>query len=257
MSFRAKKSLGQHFLHDPNMIQKIVDALQADPGDRIVEIGPGQGALTESLLETYDDVHAIEVDERSVTMLKDRFPALNIHQADVLEFNWEKVTADGKAVKVIGNLPYYITSPILFGILEVRAHLEEAVLMMQKEVAERLVAVPRTKAYGILSVQVQLMSEVEKLFDIPPQVFKPRPKVDSSLVRLRFHRPKLQCSDEHLKQVVRTAFNKRRKTLRNALKPVLGDYRPEEFDLGKRAEELKPDDYEMLTVHLEQNGILT
>lgn len=257
MSFKPKKSLGQHFLTDTNMIFKIADSVDAAPGDRVVEIGPGPGALTEVLAGRFDDLHAIEVDDRAIEILKDKLPGLQLHEQDVLKTEWKALSAGKEQTHVIGNLPYYITSPILFGLLAEREVLADAVLMMQKEVAARLAAEPRTKEYGILSVQTQLMSSVELLFDVPPQVFSPPPKVHSTVVRLRFDRPSLRCSDAHLKTVVRTAFNQRRKKLRNALKPVLGDYVPAQIDLHKRAEALTPGEYEMLTGELEQNGILT
>lgn len=257
MSFKPKKSLGQHFLKDPNMIEKIVNAVEAAKTDRIIEIGPGTGALTQLLLDRFEDVHAIELDERAAVHLKEEFPDLIIHQQDVLKVNWSELKSETGGTHVIGNLPYYITSPILFSLLSNRYLFEDALLMMQKEVAERLVAETRTKAYGILSVQTQLMSSVEILFDVSRHVFSPQPNVDSAMVRLTFDKGKLKCSEKHMKQVVRTAFNQRRKKMSNALKPLIQKYKPENFDLSRRAEELPPEEYEMLTVHLEQNGILT
>ena len=257
MSFKPKKSLGQHFLTDTNMIFKIADSVDAAPGDRVIEIGAGPGALTDILADRFEDLHAIEVDDRAIEILEEKLPGVQLHKQDVLKTDWEGLSIGKEKTHVIGNLPYYITSPILFGLLAAREVLADAVLMMQKEVAARLAAEIRTKDYGILSVQTQLMSSVELLFDVPPQVFSPPPNVHSTVVRLRFDRPALRCSDAHLKTVVRTAFNQRRKKLRNALKPVLGDYVPEHIDLHKRAEALKPAEYEMLTVELEQNGIVT
>lgn len=257
MPFKPKKSLGQHFLHDTNMIHKIVNMLDAQPADRIIEIGPGTGALTRVLSEKYKDLHAIEIDERSVEYLREQVPEATIHHMDIKKVDWEKLTEGRRPVHLIGNIPYNLTSPILFSVLSARSHLNDAMLMIQKEVGERLVAPTHTKVYGILSVQVQLMSRVEKLLDVPPDVFSPPPRVDSLVVRLTFDRSPLSCTDQHLKSVVRTAFNQRRKKIKNALEPLMGSFRPEQFDVHRRPEEIPPEEYEMLTVQLERNGILT
>lgn len=253
---KPKKSLGQHFLHDKNILAKIVDVISANSNDRVVEIGAGTGALTEMLISTYSDVQVFEIDERAVTVLEKKFPGLHIHQQDVLEAKWEALKPTDGNLFVVGNLPYYITSPILFSLLEERAFLEEAILMMQKEVAQRLVANTGTKDYGILSVQTQLMCTPKILFDVSPNSFTPPPGVQSSVIRLTFDKDSLRCTDENFKRVVRTAFNQRRKKLSNSLKPVLEDYRPEGFDFDARAERWEPDIYEKLTVHLEEAGKL-
>ncbi len=257
MPFKPKKSLGQHFLHDTNMIHKIVNIFEAQPVDRVIEIGPGTGALTRVLSKKYKDLHAIEIDERSVEYLREQVPEATIHQMDIKKVNWKELAEGQQSVHVIGNIPYNLTSPILFSILSARAHLDGAMLMIQKEVGERLVASTHTKTYGILSVQVQLMSRVEKLLDVPPEVFSPPPRVDSLVARLTFDRSPLSCTDQHLKSVVRTAFNQRRKKIKNALEPLMGSFKPADFDVHRRPEEIPPDEYEMLTVQLERNGILT
>jgi len=251
---RTKKSLGQHFLKDPNMIQKIVDSIPAQKGDRIVEIGPGAGAITGLILQAYDDVVAVEIDQRMVEHLSEEFPDLKIVNEDILKSDWSQFVNADKPVHVVGNLPYYITSQILFKVLEYRKHITSALLMMQKEVAERIVAEPRSKEYGILSVQTQLMSSPEILFDVPPDVFSPPPNVNSAVLKLTFDRPDLSCSDKNLKTVVRMAFNQRRKKLSNALKRLDTDLPENEFDFNLRAEALKPDMYEKLTARLEQLG---
>lgn len=258
MSIRPKKSLGQHFLADRNMIEKIAESVKAEPDDLIIEIGPGTGSLTEALIERFDRVTAVELDRRAIEVLESRFPGLTLVHADVLEVNWQKLTAGKRKTHVIGNLPYYITSQILFSLLDGRSFLSDAILMMQKEVAERIVAGIRTKDYGILSVQTQLMSTPEILFDVPREVFRPQPNVDSAMVRLVFDKSILQCSDKNLKKVVRTAFNQRRKKLSNALKPIIPkEELPEGFDFSKRAEAWEPIEYEKLTACLEKSGILT
>ncbi|WP_428236271.1 16S rRNA (adenine(1518)-N(6)/adenine(1519)-N(6))-dimethyltransferase RsmA [Gracilimonas sp.] len=257
MSFRTKKSLGQHFLTDNTIIFKIIDAITAGKGDRIIEIGPGTGALTKWLLSGCDDVHAIEIDQRAVEVLKEKFDDLRVHQNDILKVNWKEVIDPDKKNIVVGNLPYYITSPILFDLLEHRRLFTEATLMMQKEVAERLVADPSSKQYGILSVQTQLFCTPELLFDVSPQSFSPPPKVTSSVIKLTFDKEPLSVSDEKIKEVVRTAFNQRRKKLSNSLKPVLGDYQPDGFNFDDRADHWSPETYAKLAEHLEQSDNLS
>lgn len=249
---KTKKSLGQHFLKDGNMIAKIIDSIEAEPSDKIVEIGPGSGALTDRLVDRFSNVTVIEIDQRMTQLLQEKHPGLDIRNEDILKTDWSAVTSDDEPVHVIGNLPYYITSQILFGLLKNREKISSALLMMQKEVAERLVAVPHTKEYGILSVQTQLMSTPEILFDVPPQVFSPPPSVDSSVVRLTMDKPALACSDSHLKTVVRMAFNQRRKKLSNALKRLQADLPDSEFDFSLRAEAFTPQMFEKLTARLEE-----
>lgn len=254
MVFTAKKSLGQHFLTDKNIIRKIVNSIGGAGTDRIIEIGPGTGNMTGFLTEKFGDVHAIEIDKRAVELLERTVPAVKIHHKDILTVNWEELVAAAGNTYIVGNLPYYITSPILFNLLEHRNLFKEAVLMMQKEVAERLVAVPSTKQYGILSVQTQLMSTAELLFDVSPGCFSPPPKVMSSVIRLIFDKPPLPCSDNMLKTVVRTAFNQRRKKLSNSLSSVLNGTIPEGFDFSRRAEEWPPKVYANLAEILERTA---
>lgn len=253
MSFRTKKSLGQHFLTDNNIITKILQSVHAKDGDRVIEIGPGTGALTRWLIQDHKDVHAIEVDQRAVAILQEELEGLSIHQKDVLKIDWRELISQSGETHVIGNLPYYITSPILFSLLESREFFSEAILMMQKEVAKRLIASPSTKDYGILSVQTQLMTTPELLFDVSPNSFSPPPKVMSSVIRLTFNKPKLPSSDKTLKKVVRTAFNQRRKKLSNSLKPVLGGFFPDGFNYDERAENWSPDRYADLAHLLEKS----
>ena len=249
MSIRPKKSLGQNFLRDPNTIRKIAASVGAPKGAAVVEIGPGTGALTEELLRHYPDLTAVEVDERAVEHLRETLPALDVRHGDVLETEWAALAEEkGEKLWVVGNLPYYITSPILFSLLDARRHLRRAVVMMQKEVAERLVAVPRTKAYGILSVQTQLLARPTLLFEVSRHVFHPVPKVTSAVVALDFDAPDRRPSSvdvERLRRTVRTAFNQRRKTLRNSLKPITSStgYDVPEALAGRRPEALAPDEF--------------
>jgi 16S rRNA (adenine1518-N6/adenine1519-N6)-dimethyltransferase len=220
---RPKKQLGQHFLNDPNIARKIADSLQyASDSSTIVEIGPGSGFLTQFLLEYPSRLLLIETDRESVDYLNERFPLLkeNIFHRDVLKVNLSDFS--DRPISVIGNMPYNISGPLLFMTLDQREMITEWVGMLQKEVAERIVAKPSTKAYGIPSVLLQAYFDIELLFNVPPSVFIPPPKVNSAVVRLI---PKKSgfpaCDYQKLKALVKTAFNQRRKTMRNSLKSVL------------------------------------
>ena len=252
--FRPIKRLGQHFLTDPNVARKIVDALRAPENARVVEIGAGTGALTDLLSARFCDLIAIEVDERAVNVLKERVGGVDIRQMDALAIDWATLVRGEDQLFVIGNLPYYITSQILFSLLECRVHIGEAVLMMQLEVAQRLVAVPRTKAYGILSVILQNYAGVEVLFRVSRNVFRPKPDVTSAVVRIVFREAGDREPNPRLfREVVRSAFNQRRKTLRNSLGSLLEE-RGCELPAGwgaRRAEELTPEEFVALTNSLE------
>lgn len=256
MQVTPKKSLGQHFLTDANIIRKIVDAVVVPDGGRVMEIGPGTGAVTRLLYERYPDLEVIEIDSRAAEFLRKAYPELTIHEQDVLKTDWSGLSGGQRPISVVGNLPYYITSPILFSVIDRRELFTSAVFMMQKEVAERLIASPRTKEYGILSVQTQLWSTPEYLFSVSRHVFNPKPNVESAVVRLTFNTPDPGVDAAKIKTVVRTAFNQRRKTLSNALKPILSDRLPDAGDraafadthrLQRRAEELTPPEFAELT----------
>ncbi|MBO6575378.1 MAG: ribosomal RNA small subunit methyltransferase A [Rhodothermales bacterium] len=245
---RPVKRLGQNFLRDPNTCRRIVAAL---PGDGpIVEIGPGTGALTGMLMGTDPCMTAIEVDERAVSLLRQELPGLHVRHEDVLKTDWAALASErGAPLHVIGNLPYYITTPILFSLLDApRGSVRWAVVMMQKEVARRIVAEAGNKVYGILSVILQKLTRPELLFDVSRNVFHPKPDVTSSVVRFSFDVPELEVDPSFFRTVVRTAFNQRRKTLRNSLSG-LSRVVPEEF-AGLRAEALSPDDFVTLTRYL-------
>ncbi len=252
-----KKSLGQNFLKDPNTARKIVAALQAPEEGPVIEIGPGTGALTGLLLDRFASLTALEIDTRAVEHLKATYPGLDVRQADVLKVDWAALAQEkGGALYVIGNLPYYITSPILFGLLDHSPHLHEAVLMMQREVAERLVAAPRTKAYGIPSVLTQLYTRPELLFSVSRNVFYPKPEVTSAVIRLSFDvqaAPALDVDPAFLRMVVRAAFNQRRKTLHNSLSRWTRGFGLElPHDWGRRrAEELSPPAFVELACYLQ------
>jgi 16S rRNA (adenine1518-N6/adenine1519-N6)-dimethyltransferase len=251
---QPKKSLGQNFLRDPNTIRKIAASLEAQPGDAVVEIGPGTGALTSELLAQHPRMVALEVDQRAVAHLNEELPELDVRHQDVLETDWHELSREmGGPLHVIGNLPYYITSPILFSLVDARDVVAEVVVMMQLEVAQRIVAAPRTKAYGILSVVFQRYADVKLLFKVSPHVFFPQPDVTSAIVRLRFRAdaPAPSADEDLFRRVVRGAFGQRRKTLRNSLRAAFSeiDTLPEEW-AKRRAEELTPDDFVRLSRYL-------
>ena len=251
MSVRPKKRLGQHFLVDQNVIGKIVDAVAAPPEARVVEIGPGMGALTRLLIERYPDLAVIEVDDEAVAHLRAEFPNLDIRHEDVLGVDWSAFGGEREGrLYVVANLPYYITSPILFGLLDARQHIRQAVLMMQKEVAERIVAEPGSKAYGILSVQTQLLARPQMLFSVSRHVFRPKPDVESAVISLDFDESAgLGFDVAYMRRVVRTAFGQRRKMLRKSLAGLcaeLGVSIPDEF-ATRRPEILSPEEFVTLT----------
>lgn len=255
--FRPKQSLGQNYLSDQNIALKIVNSLEdrSENGQRVVELGPGLGALTRLLLREYPEMIAVEIDGRAVELLRERYDLTVIH-SDVLEIDYSKLhelrsggrDADNR-LSVIGNLPYYITSQILFTLADHHAAVRRAVVTMQWEVAQRLVAKPRTKDYGILSVVFQLYTKPRIAFKIPPTAFYPQPKVTSALVVIDFpvSRPKFPVNTRKLRTVLTTAFRQRRKMMRQSLKGILqGKQLPEEW-ATRRPEELMPQEFLSLT----------
>lgn len=232
---QPKKSLGQHFLHESGIRQRIIALLAPQPGEQILEIGPGEGALTAGLLASFGSLEAVEVDADAVAFLQERYPeGLQLHHTDVLSF----VLSAERQYVVVGNLPYNISSPILFWLLEQRTQLRQAVLMVQEEVARRICSPPGERAGGILSVLVQAYFRAEYAFRVAPGAFRPPPNVQSAVFTLE-RKPQDEWPAlpfQHLKTVVKTAFGQRRKTLRNALKP-LGKTVPEAF-ARRRAESL-------------------
>lgn len=262
---RPKKSLGQHFLHDKHIAERIVLGLTSLSGlERVLEIGPGMGVLTQFLIKRPDlAVSVIEIDRDSVAYLQKHYPGLPIISGDFLELDLGN-QFQGK-YSIIGNFPYNISSQIFFKVLENRDHVWQVVGMVQKEVADRIAAPHGNKTYGILSVLLQAFYKVEYLFKVHPGVFTPPPKVMSAVIRLeRNGRQALPCDEQLFFRVVKQGFNNRRKTLRNALKnlilPALGHLPPEalqrflqEAILDKRAEQLSVDDFIHLTLLIEGN----
>jgi 16S rRNA (adenine1518-N6/adenine1519-N6)-dimethyltransferase len=242
----ARKRFGQHFLVDRHYIERIVAAVDPQPDDNVVEIGPGLGALTGPLLERVKRLTVIEIDRDLASQLVSEYPAerLTLHTADALEFDFASLGSD---LRVIGNLPYYISSPLLFHLAQYDAVLRDVTVMLQKEVVERMAAAPDTSEYGRLSVTLQVRFRVERLLVVPGGAFRPAPKVDSAVARLtplREARPRL--ADEALfARIVAAAFGQRRKTLRNALKTLATEKELESAGIapGARGETLSVADF--------------
>jgi 16S rRNA (adenine1518-N6/adenine1519-N6)-dimethyltransferase len=250
MKVRAKKHLGQHFLKDERYAERIVNGLlEKHTNNRVIEIGPGTGVLTRFLLDKNNfEFLALDVDEESVIYLKQNYPAHNdkFLLQDFLQFDLKK-NYEGKS-DIIGNFPYNISSQIMFRVLEFRNEIEHVVGMFQKEVAQRIASPPGSKEYGILSVLLQAYFSIEYLFTVPPGSFQPPPKVKSGVIRLRRNNvQQLDCNEAKFFNVVKTAFNQRRKTLRNALKPITGLKKIESNLMELRAEQLSVEDFIQLT----------
>ncbi|HHQ4816859.1 TPA: 16S rRNA (adenine(1518)-N(6)/adenine(1519)-N(6))-dimethyltransferase RsmA [Pseudomonas aeruginosa] len=242
---RARKRFGQNFLHDAGVIHRILRAIHAREGQRLLEIGPGQGALTEGLLGSGARLDVIELDQDLIPLLKLKFgleSRFSLHQGDALKFDFASLVESGEKLRVVGNLPYNISTPLIFHLLEYAPVIEDMHFMLQKEVVERLAATPGGGDWGRLSIMVQYHCRVEHLFNVGPGAFNPPPKVDSAIVRLTpFAEPPHPARDPKLlERVVREAFNQRRKTLRNTLKPLLSveDIEAAEVDPTLRPEQL-------------------
>ena len=245
---RARKRFGQNFLHDAGIIHRILRAIHARPDQHLLEIGPGQGAITEGLLGSDARLDVIELDQDLIPLLKMRFgldPKFTLHQGDALKFDFASLVEGGEKLRVVGNLPYNISTPLIFHLLDHAAVIEDMHFMLQKEVVERMAAGPGGGDWGRLSIMVQYHCRVEHLFNVGPGAFNPPPKVDSAIVRLVPHAVLPHPAKDHrlLERVVREAFNQRRKTLRNTLKQLLpaeaieaagvdGSLRPEQLDLA-------------------------
>lgn len=249
-----KKSLGQNFLVDRNIAAKIVREFAPGPDELIVEIGPGEGSLTGGLCETAARLAVIEVDDRAARVIRAEYgDRVEVIEADVLDVDFERLARERgvERLRVFGNIPYYITSPIIFHLIDFRHVIADAMLMMQKEVAMRLGASERTKEYGILAVVCRTYSRVRRLFDVGPRAFRPPPKVTSSVVRLEFvDMEGIAGVEREHRSLVRASFNQRRKTLRNSLRGLIPDEAERERIFSNanirdtaRAEELSPEDF--------------
>ncbi len=252
MEHRARKRFGQNFLTDPNTIRRIVDAIRPAVDDHMVEIGPGLGAMTEPLADRLSHLHVVEIDRDLIARLRTRFDAqrLTIHEGDALNFDFSQLPAP---LRVVGNLPYNISTPLLFHLADYAEQIRDMVFMLQKEVVMRMVAEPATSDYGRLSVMLQYRFRIGRLFDVPPGAFTPAPKVMSSIVRLVPLPPAaLTALDETLLgEVVAAAFGQRRKTLRNTLRNVMSEAELESIDIdpGMRGERLGVADFVRIANH--------
>ncbi len=242
---RPRKRFGQNFLQDPNVVAKIAYAIAPHSDDHLVEIGPGLGVLTEALLPQVEAMDAVELDRDLIPKLARRCGALGqlqIHSADALKFDFASLAADGRPLRIIGNLPYNISTPLMFHLLKSRAVIHDMHFMLQKEVVDRLAATPGGKDYGRLSVMMQYHCAVDSLFDVPPEAFNPPPKVNSAVVRLRPWKesPVVVADVTLLEKLVTQAFSQRRKTLRNTLKGLLTaeQISTQDIDPARRAETL-------------------
>jgi 16S rRNA (adenine1518-N6/adenine1519-N6)-dimethyltransferase len=241
-----RKRFGQHFLHDQAVIARIVDAIAPQPSDHLVEIGPGLGALTLPLLTRVPTMDAVEIDRDAIRDLRGKTSpeALQIHEGDVLKFDIGSLRTDDRSLRLVGNLPYNISTPLLFHLIAQREHIRDMHFMLQKEVVDRMVAEPDTEAYGRLTIMLAPWVRVESLFDIGPGAFRPPPRVVSSVARLAPHATApFVIADQHVfARVVAAAFAQRRKTLRNAVKTLLPEAAIERagIDPNARGETLSP-----------------
>ena len=251
MKVKAKKHLGQHFLKDPSICHRIAGDLKMAKSQNVLEVGPGTGALSKWLIadKRIQELYLMDVDEESITYLKMLYPesASNILFEDFLSYDLNKFLPDA-SFNVVGNFPYNISSQILFRCLEFKDRIPEIVGMFQREVAQRIAKGPGSKQYGILSVFMQAYYDIEYLFTVDEDVFDPPPKVKSGVIRCtRNQRTSLPCDEKLFKRVVKTAFNQRRKTLRNSLKPLLSGLELPEKYSGERPEQCSVEDFILLT----------
>jgi 16S rRNA (adenine1518-N6/adenine1519-N6)-dimethyltransferase len=244
---RPRKRFGQHFLHDPRVRARIVDALDLSSSDFVVEIGPGEGALTYLLLEKASSITVVELDRDLAARLSD--DRIKVHAADALELDFAQFP---KGMRIVGNLPYNISTPLLFHLARFADRVRDMHFMLQLEVVERMVAAPSTPAYGRLSVALQARFRMQKLFNVAKGAFRPPPKVESAVVRLIPLEQPLQIDEALLRQ----AFSARRKQLRNALRIAGEDYARLGIDPKLRPENLSPQDYARLTALRSMNSTL-
>lgn len=253
MKHVAKKRFGQNFLTDQGVISSLVDAISPKPDDLMVEIGPGLGALTKPLLQKLNNLHVVEVDRDIIAWMQKEYAkkSITIHNSDALKFDFSSL---GERIRVVGNLPYNISTPILFHLLDNVKVIIDMHFMLQKEVVERMVAAPSTPAYGRLSVMLQYRLHMEYLFTVPPEAFDPAPKVESAFVCCVPHKtlPFIAKDEALFAQIVTAAFGQRRKTLRNTLKGILDDdgFIALNINPQLRAENLSVADFVSIANHL-------
>ena len=260
LGHQAKKRFGQNFLHNDSVISDIVDAINPEPEENLVEIGPGLGALTEPVIERAKNLSVVELDRDLAERLRHHpflAPHLTIYETDALKFDFAQLATDEKPLRIFGNLPYNISTPLIFHLLTFKDKVQDMHFMLQKEVVQRMAAGPDSKAYGRLSIMTQYQCEVIPVMEIGPEAFKPAPKVDSAIVRLIPHREiKNPVKDiAALNTVCLAAFNQRRKTIRNGFKNLISVAQLEalNIDANLRPENLSIDDYIMLANFIVEN----
>lgn len=254
---KARKRFGQNFLTDTHVIRKIIAAIKPAEGDNLVEIGPGQGAITGPLLEHCQKLQAVELDRDLAAILEKKFAdhgGFILHQGDALDFDFSTLAAQGP-LRIVGNLPYNISTPLLFRLLEFFPLIKDMHFMLQKEVVERMTATPGSKEYGRLSVVLQYYCHIDYLFTVPPGAFFPAPKVESAIARLIPRKPEELCAgnEAFFRNLVKIAFQQRRKTLRNTLKQLTGEYdlSTVTIDLSRRPETLSVGEFVELAKQLD------
>lgn len=255
----ARKRFGQNFLTDQGVIEGIVRAISPQPGDTLVEIGPGLGALTEPVAEEAEHLHVIELDRDLAKRLRHHpflSQKLTVHEGDALKFDFHQLQHNGGKLKVFGNLPYNVSTPLIFHLLSYQGIIENMHFMLQKEVVERMASGPGSKSYGRLSVMTQYYCRAIPVLEVPPSAFKPAPKVDSAVIRLIPGPPQFPADDvKWLERVVSEAFNQRRKTIRNSLKRLVSVEALEQLgiDAGLRPEAISLEQYVRIANHLAAN----
>ena len=241
---RARKRFGQNFLVDQGLIGKIIRRIDPQPGEQVIEIGPGRGALTDQLVATGCDLTLVEIDRNLASLLAGRYPGTRLITKDILKTNLPSLVSGGR-VRIIGNLPYNISTPLLFKLFHHLELISDMHLMLQLEVVDRMTAQPSTRSYGRLSVMTQLYCHAEKLFGVPPESFNPRPKVQSAIIRLEPREEAIKVNAALIKHILTQAFSSRRKTIRNALKGLVSESELESLGLSPtlRPENLSVEDY--------------
>lgn len=260
---QARKRFGQNFLHDPGVIERIVRSISPRADDAMVEIGPGLGALTEEILAVNPHLQVVELDRDLIPVLRTKFfnyPDFRIHEADALRFDFSSLVTDGKPLRIVGNLPYNISTPLIFHLLSQSGVVRDMHFMLQKEVVQRMAAGPGENNYGRLGIMTQYFCKVQPLFEVGPGAFKPAPKVDSAIVRLVPHETLPHPAKDHktLQVVVRTAFNARRKTLRKALGTLVSAEQLQSLGIndGLRPENLSLADFVAIADFVADQGLL-
>ena len=240
MPHKPRKRFGQNFLVDQQIINQIVSTISPKKNDHIIEIGPGKGALTFPLIDYLENIHVIEIDRDLIALLqKKNNIKITIHESDALVFNFDQFKQN---IRIVGNLPYNISSPLLFHLLNYRDKIIDMTFMLQKEVVDRIVAPPGSKVYGRISVIMQTFFDTELMFVVPKESFDPQPKIESAILYLKTKKQPLVQNSKPLEEIVKIAFSQRRKTLKNCLKSVLNQSQTD-IDLSQRAEMLSVENF--------------